>query len=494
MSKTKRLLIILLSVVLVAGILLGVLFYLRAHRDPIGVYEVSNFSMTEYWGDNNESSGPVFADRMQDIYLSDTQTVTEILVQEGQQVRKGDKLMTFDTTLSEIALSRSEIKVQQLQLDLERAKKELSTINGYKPYVPPAPKPEPEPIPLEPSVEVPFLQSGTGTMNDPYFWMWDETCTYTGAMIQSMVQDSGTDTVYAVFAQREQNAPNGEILTYTAFVFRYTEEDGLSFTFFDYTPPQTEAPEEPIIEDTSSGFTASEIAQMRAEKMAEIKRLDLEYRMAQVDLAREQKEVDDGSVYAEYDGVVTQVLDEETARMESSPLIRLSGGGGYFVTGYVSELDREKLTVGTSVSIQDWNTGNTWFGTVTEISPYPEENYYSYGAAASYYPYTVQVEEGAELMSGSYVSLSYSTAESTGGFYMELSFAYAEGGKYYVFADNGEGVLEKRELVTGKVVDGYWLQVLGGVTMEDFVAFPYLKGVENGAKVVHSDMNELYGY
>lgn len=494
MSKTKRLIVILLSVLLVAGILFGILFFLKAHKDPIGVYEVSNFSMTEYWGDSKESNGPVYADRMQDVYLSDTQTVTEILVSEGQQVKKGDKLMTFDTTLSEIALSRSEIKVQQLQLDLERAKKDLNTINSYKPYVAPASQPEPEPTPLEPSVTVPYYQKGAGTAEDPYLWMWDDTCTYTQSFIQKMIADSGSDTVYAVFAERDQNSPSGEILAYSAFVFRYTVADGLSFTFFDYTPEESTEEEEPFMPDDSSGYTAAEIAQMRKEKTAEIKRLDLEYRMAQVDLTRQKKEVDDGSVYAEYDGVVTTVNDEETARSEGSPLLRISGGGGYFATGYVSELDLEGLSVGTSVTIQDWNTGNTYFGTVTEVSPYPEENYYSYGAASSYYPYTVQIEDGAELLSGSYVSLSYETATDSRGFYLQLSFAYSEGGKYYAFVDNGEGILEKRELVTGKVVDGYWLQVLDGLTMEDLIAFPYLKGVQDGAKVVQSDVNELYGY
>ena len=100
--------------------------------------------MTEYWGDSQESNGPVTTDKIQTVFLSDTQTVTEILVKEKDTVKKGDILMTFDTTLSDLQLERKRLDVEKLKLQLESAQKELKRINGMQPMVIPTIEEEPE--------------------------------------------------------------------------------------------------------------------------------------------------------------------------------------------------------------------------------------------------------------------------------------------------------------------------------------------------------------
>ena len=73
----------------------------RGRAEPVKVYSFADIGMTEYWGDNRESEGIVTADRVQTVYLSDTQRVKQVMVQQGDKVKKGDVLVTFDTTLSE---------------------------------------------------------------------------------------------------------------------------------------------------------------------------------------------------------------------------------------------------------------------------------------------------------------------------------------------------------------------------------------------------------
>ena len=503
MSKTKRIITIVLAVVLAFGILFTVLYVMKMNRDPAKVFAVNNFAMTSYWGDASESYGNVRADQMQDVYVSDTQKVTEILVQEGQQVKAGDPLMKYDSTLTEIALTRKQIEVQKLELQLKQAKEELAIINTYKPYTPPPPEPEPEPEP-EPDpgdpVEVPYLKGGTGTAADPYIWLWDDSCVFTQDFI---LQVLGTEnTAYAVFQKRQDNTPEGEILSSWAIAFSIDTEGRISFTMFDYTEPtepeEPEEPDEPVYVDPGPQYTASEIAQMKAEKQTQIRDLDLSYRMAQVAYKQQQAEFNDGTVYATYDGVVSSVLDEATARNEGAPIIRVAGGGGYYVTGSISELMLDQIHVGQTVSITSWESGGYYEGSITEISEYPVSSGYYSGMGnsnVSYYPFTVQIGTDAALREGEGVQISYTAqTEESDGFYLENAFILQEGAKNYVFVRNDAGLLEKREVVTGKKVDGYYCQILGGLTLDDYIAFPYSQETQEGAKTEEAETDVLYGY
>ncbi len=94
----------------------------------------------------------VTTDKVQTIYLSETQTVTKIHVQQDQQVKKGDLLISYDTTLSDLALERKDLDVQQKEITLDNARTELDRLYAMKPMVvtpPPETKPDPEKIALE---------------------------------------------------------------------------------------------------------------------------------------------------------------------------------------------------------------------------------------------------------------------------------------------------------------------------------------------------------
>ena len=126
MKNKKKILILLLVFLLAAAAAgVGVWYGTQGSREPVNVFPFRYIGMTEYWGDSQESYGPITTDRIQTVFLSDTQTVTEILVQQGDEVKKGDLLMTFDTTLSDLALERERLEVEKLKLQLENAQKEL---------------------------------------------------------------------------------------------------------------------------------------------------------------------------------------------------------------------------------------------------------------------------------------------------------------------------------------------------------------------------------
>ena len=98
MNKTlkKTLLIAGITVAVCAAVWGGLTLARNAQRGDVNVYQVSDFAMTDYWGDTANTSGTVNTDKLQKIYISETQEVSVIYVKEGQNVKKGDKLLSFD--------------------------------------------------------------------------------------------------------------------------------------------------------------------------------------------------------------------------------------------------------------------------------------------------------------------------------------------------------------------------------------------------------------
>ena len=145
----KRLKKAIISLAVVTALGAGGFFgwrYLRQNNvQPVKVFPFDFVGMTEYWGDNKESYGLVTTDKIQTVYLSDTQTVSEILVEDGQTVKKGDLLMSFDTSLSQLELERKGLEIQKLQLDLEEAQKEAQRISWMVPMGSPPTEPSTEP-------------------------------------------------------------------------------------------------------------------------------------------------------------------------------------------------------------------------------------------------------------------------------------------------------------------------------------------------------------
>ena len=99
---------------LAAGIVVGVcalvwggLTLLRnGSRSAVKMYPVTGISMTDYWGDTTETSGTVTMDKLQKVFLSQTQTSAQVYVTEGQTVKKGDRLLSYDSTLTELDVER----------------------------------------------------------------------------------------------------------------------------------------------------------------------------------------------------------------------------------------------------------------------------------------------------------------------------------------------------------------------------------------------------
>ena len=585
-TKGKVILIVVIVAVLVIAAGLGG-WYILSHRntEPVNVFPFQYVGMTEYWGDSQESYGPISTDKIQTVFLSDTQSVTEILVQAGDTVQKGDLLMTFDTTLSDLALERQRLSVEKLKLQLENAQKELKEIKNMKPMVIPTPSDEleeeenlgmmlsgayqisqdksydgsakekalilwvsdavslddavletvrgkaqeyqqanapaePDPEVTEPSTEAtePITEGSESSTEEAESATETETPSTEAEEPSAGETDppaEGTteptepptetkvDTFYMVVKVTQGNMSLGAKSVWQGMEVTKTANGTFGFRFFDasalqdhmLSPQDAPADTTPEI-DYGSGFTASQIAQMRSDKEKEIKDLQFQIKMAEADYAIKKTELETGEVRARIDGTVVSLLSEDEAKLTMQPLMKLSGGGGFYMQGSVSELEKENMIIGQEVTVNDWNTGMQYTGTVQSVGDFPAADGYWNGMGnpnASYYPFTVFIDGSADLQEGTYVSVMYSTAANEQGIYLENPFLRTEQGKSYVYLRGNDGKLEKRYVTTGKSLWGSYTEVLDGLTAEDYIAFPYGKTVAEGADTVESDLSALYG-
>ena len=548
MKKIKRKKIILLVLVILLLLLSGIAgwyWYAQEHAEPVYVFPFSNVGMTEYWGDNQESYGPVSTDKIQTIYISDTQEVTEISVKQGDMVKKGDLLMSFDTTLSDLALERKRLDVEKLKLQLADAQKRLKEIRSMKPMViPKVEETEDEELGTQLQGDYRIAASRTydgSKQNLPMIcWVKDgyavnadllealraeaEKYQTLNAQEAAKEQDQEPETAeagdetepeeptepikvdvkkyYVVFKSTRGNMSLGQRLVWNGLVVNKSSGT-FTFQFFDASAVADhqlaamgeEEKQQPEI-DFGSGYTAAQIAEMRSQQEKTIKDLEFKIKMAEAEYKIALTEVSDGKIYARIDGEVVSVLTEEEARQTMQPIVKVSGGGGFYIQGSVSELEKEKMQVGQEVTVNDWNTGMTHTGTIQSLGDFPASGSGWNGMGnpnASFYPFTVFVDEGADLQEGRYVSIVYSTATGEHGVYLQNPFLRTEQGKTYVYVMGADGKLEQRFVKTGKALWGSYMEILEGLSEEDLVAFPYGKDVKPGAKALEGDMSKLYG-
>ena len=244
-------------------------------------------------------------------------------------------------------------------------------------------------------------------------------------------------------------------------------------------------------------MTAAEIAKLRKDQEKKIKELSASAKMTESEYNLMVREFTDGNIRATLDGEVVSLLTEEESRQNKQPMMKVSGGGGFYVQGSVSELEKDNLKPGQEVTINDWNTGAMYTGTVESIGDFPTQSDGWNGMGnpnASYYPFRVFIDGTADLQEGSYVSVTYSAAEAENGVYLENPFLRTDEGEPYVYVRGKNGRLEKRTVTTGESLWGSYTEIRSGLTADDYVAFPYGKNVKPGAATEESDLSALYGY
>lgn len=559
-KKLKKGIIAAACVVGVCGAVWGGLTIARnAQRGDVNVYAVNECAMTDYWGDTSNTSGMVTTDKLQKIYISQSQTVKKVWVKEGDSVKKGTALVSYDSTLTQATVERAKIdydrqteNLEVMKNELELLKKaknketleaektkleaelqaEISRLDGAGGY-------DPEKA-VVPGLVTPMAEGSGNSKDKPIYYYWltnnplsDEVLRNLlhGAEINRATPMDKTQTVstYLVLVSRDKDKMGGMptsrgLLITETFTPNSTEQPvegapisgtvSISFRFCDlpeYIDPERTYDSDKYKELTrkiaqiqellDTSMTQLEINKAILEKAQAVKEQEVNLKVAKLKLDKKLAELGDGNVYAEFDGTVKAVRDPDEAYNNSEAVVELSGGGGYYVTGTLSEMDLGSVQVGDSVSISSWMTGAACEGTIVSIDDYPTSNGNNWGdgnSNVSYYPFKVFVTEDANLQPNDYVDIQYqkdtSAEESGSSLYLQSMFIRTDNGKSYVMARGEDGRLEQRWVQTGRDLWGSYTQIRGGLTIDDYVAFPYGRDVVEGAHTQEATTDQLYNY
>lgn len=278
----------------------------------------------------------------------------------------------------------------------------------------------------------------------------------------------------------------------------------------------------------------------------QIKKAEFEKSSKQLELDKLQKRIDDSQVTSKASGVIKSINDGEQGGEEmgsSSAFMTILSTGEYRIQGTVNEQNVGMISSGAEVIVRSRVDENvTWRGTIDSIdteeaeSGSADEEYMDSSSdssmSSSQYPFYVALENAEGLMLGQHVLIELDegqTEEKEGiwlySYYIVREGAQAEslmegmegtefsdfsdfsdfsngtelmdmaddslssempeeGGQAYVWADDGNGRLEKRAVELGEYdpnLDEY--EIISGLSEDDLIAWP-MEGLYEGVRTV----------
>lgn len=132
MKVVKRVIVAVLVVALAAG---GIYIGLRRVKESkvteVPVTSVSNLQTD--WYSETTLDGTITTNVTQNVNMDKDMIIDQIYVSQGDDVKKGDNLISFDMTLVEMELNIAKLKLQKQEQDLAKAQKRLTSLQNGGP-------------------------------------------------------------------------------------------------------------------------------------------------------------------------------------------------------------------------------------------------------------------------------------------------------------------------------------------------------------------------
>ena len=256
------------------------------------------------------------------------------------------------------------------------------------------------------------------------------------------------------------------------------------------------------LENQSRGLTGTEKLQYTVQIQSlqvDLKESELKIISKETEIQRSEEILEHAVVTAPVTGRIQSISENGTDNQgKPLPYITIQQSGSYRIKGMLGELQRGGIREGSRIRVLS-RTDDTvsWAGTVSLVdyeNPSqgdPNSMYYGTSAdemtAASRYPFYVELDSTEGLILGQHVYLELETQESDfTGPVIDMAFVcYEEDGSAYLWAES-RGKLEKRAVTLGESdpMTGT-VQILTGLTLEDYIAFPDEELCKSGAPTTH---------
>lgn len=220
----------------------------------------------------------------------------------------------------------------------------------------------------------------------------------------------------------------------------------------------------------------------------DLKESELKLKTKQSEVQKSEHLLANAVVTSPVDGRITSLGDDQTDENGNpKPYITIQQTGTLRVKGTLNEMQRGAVQEGNRIRIESRvDPSAVWMGTVTLVD-YENPNQSSgnrYMSSSSddmsnstKYPFYVELDSSDGMLLGEHVYLSVEQEESSEtleGLTLGSAFVcFDEEDNSYVWADNGQGRLEKRTVELGDydgMMDVY--QILSGLSETDYVAYP----------------------
>ena len=231
-----------------------------------------------------------------------------------------------------------------------------------------------------------------------------------------------------------------------------------------------------------------------------MKEAELNAKAKQTEVTQAENLLKNSTVVSPIKGRIQSINENGTdSSGNPAPYITIQEVGSYRVKGTIGELQRGSIIEGTRIKITSRTDANaSWSGTVTLVDyenpsqGSDSDRYYGTTTdsmeASSKYPFYVELDSTDGLMLGQHVYLEVETEGDGTSSGLPLSSAFIcfeDDGSAYVWAEK-KGKLEKRTITVGEydeTTDTY--DVLDGLTLDDYIAFPDEQLCRNGAPTTH---------
>ena len=230
----------------------------------------------------------------------------------------------------------------------------------------------------------------------------------------------------------------------------------------------------------------------------DLKEAELNVKTKETEVANSEEILANATVTSPVTGRIQSISENGTDTYGNPlPYITIQQSGSYRIKGTLGELQRGGILEGSRIRILSRTDPTvSWMGTVTLVdyeNPSQGSEYDMYYGtstnemtASSKYPFYVELDSTEGLILGQHVYMELDTGEETAGLSLDMAFVcYEEDGSAYVWAEK-RGRLEKRPVTLGEFNDMQGtVQILSGLTEEDYIAFPDPELCVPGAPTTH---------